>query len=132
MVARLALALLLVLFAASSAAAQQITCQSSVTITTAAATDTLLVAATVPPTDILVCDYEFSSAGTGNFYLETSTGTTCAGSKVQISNTWYMIANVGKTAANATFRGMRTRGLTLCANTSTSAAFSLTVYYSQQ
>lgn len=124
--------LALAMFMASPAQAQQITCQQSVTVTPTTATDTLLVAA-VNGTNIYVCDYEFSSNGTNNFYLEKAVGATCSGSKTQISNTWYTIVNLAKTAANAIYRGMNTGGgASLCVNTSASQTISITVYYSQQ
>jgi hypothetical protein len=109
--------------------AQEVTCNASKTVTVTTATDTQILPAPTGPNAIYVCDYEFSFNGTGNAYLETATTGTCGGSLNQIANTWYGVANLGKVAPNAYFRGLTTGNLQLCVNTSAAVNFSLTVYY---
>lgn len=116
----------------TGAEAQQIQCNASKTVAISTAADTQVVPAPPQGQAIYICDYEFSFNGTGNAYLESATTGTCGGSLVQIGNTWYGIANLGKVAPNPFYRGMTTGNLQLCVNTNANIAFSLTVYYAVQ
>lgn len=122
-------ALACVLMAGRPAAAQNVNCPYSVVKDIAAATDTQILAA---GTEILICDYEFSAAGTVAFYLETSSSGTCGATLTKITNTWYAIANLSKAGPGVFAHGLRVpAGLQLCINTNSTAALSIVVYYSR-
>ncbi len=105
-------------------------CGSTATVSTSSATDTQLVAVSGSKT-IYVCDYEISTAGANNVYLEKATTGTCA-TLTKISQTWYGGTATNKTAPNAYYRGLNTgASAQLCVNTTTTAATDITVYYDQ-
>ena len=81
------------------------------------ATDTQIIASS-GSTNIYICDYEFSASAALNFYIEKSSTGTC-GSPTQIGMLWTLVANQGKAAANAFYRGFNTgASQQLCVNTS--------------
>jgi hypothetical protein len=108
-------------------------CGTSKFVHVTSATDTQIVAAS-GSTNIYVCDYAISFGGTINVYLEKATTGTCA-TLTQIDQTWYGVANAGKAAGNAYYRGLNTgESAQLCLNSTGAGVASgvdVTVYYDQ-
>lgn len=80
-----------------------------------------------------ICDYEFSSAGITNIFLETSASNSCT-SPTGITQTFYGVAGTNKTAPNAFYRGISGgAGLALCVNsTGAGVVGDVTIYYIQE
>ena len=110
--------------------AQAHICGNHVTVNPSTATNTQLVAP-VPGKIVYICDYNFSTNGANNFFLESVTGASCAGAAA-MDTVWYMAANGAKTDANAYYRGLATAsGSGVCLNTSAAAATSFSLFYDQ-
>lgn len=123
------LGILLAIILGTTAQAQ--VCGRMATASISTATDTQIVAA-VTGASIYICDWEFSSNGTGNIKLEYGTGSSCGTGKTQLGQTWYAVADTGKIAANAVQRGMTVPASNaLCVNTSANVVMDVTVYYNQ-
>ena len=117
----------------NNSATQPHVCGSHIFKHITSGTDTQVLAAS-GSTTIYVCDYDISFGGAQTLFLEKSTSGTCA-SPTQIAQAWYGIANAGKIAANAYYRGLNTgASAQLCANTSgvfSGSGADLTVYFDQ-
>jgi len=96
------------------------------------AADTVIVNLTSKQ-NIVVCDYEVSTAGTTDIYLESSAANTCT-SPTAITQIWHGTATSNKTAPNAFYRGINAgTSNALCVNSSgSSVAGDVTVYYDQR
>ena len=83
--------------------------------------------------NIIVCDYEVSTSGTTDIYLESSAANTCT-SPTAITQLWHGTATNNKTAPNAFYRGINAgTSNALCVNSSGSGvAGDVTVYYDQR
>jgi hypothetical protein len=105
-------------------------CQAATTVATSSATDTKVVAA-LSGTNIFICGIEASSNGTNDFYLESATQASCAGTLTQIGTEWYTNQFWGR-IAGPFIPGLSTgQGNELCVHTTASPALSLTVWYAQ-
>jgi hypothetical protein len=97
------------------------------------ATDTEIVALSSGKT-IYVCGYSIAVGGTAtNAYLEDGgTSASCAGTKTQIDQIWYIAANGTGGLANPYYQGIATiAGHDLCLHTSAAGPTDVSVYYDQ-
>jgi hypothetical protein len=105
-------------------------CQAAVTVSPSTATNTVAVAG-VAGQNIFICGVEASSAGTGNFYLESATAASCGGTLTQVGTEYYTAADWIK-PAGPYFPGLSTgQGNGLCVHTTAAVAISVTVWYAQ-